>query len=609
VEDSVQEPESEDPEEPVEVSTAGFVTGLALSKVQDRVADDPDARALLRAQAHVLEIQAEHLHEQRAVQLSHLRARRISEWLKVSLQIVTAAVGLAVFALVAGLVVDAARSRAVIVEAFDAPPALSSRGLTGKVVASGVLDALTRLQAATRAAGVKRQLSNAWGGDIKVEVPATGVSIGELRRLLHEMLGQDVHVEGDLVQMPDGRLQLTVRGDDVLPKSFIGEADHLEALTSEAAEYIYGEADPYLLAAYLSTAGRPADALAFIAEAYPKATGDERPELLNQWGNALFALDRPQEAVERYRVAITLRPDFWKAWGNLIRVTAAADGEEAAYKAGRQMLAVAKGFSSADQPEPTRRIYYDGLLQDWPAVYRDVTADIRQHGVSGSYSTLASTTLAGVDVELHDWQSAFRDLDQSAPDDPSTVAMRGLAEGRRALDRQDGDAAISALASLYKAYQTDARVRAYYPAVACDIGLAYGLVRRFPDALKALDAGSHWTSCKSFKAEILDLSGDHDGATAAFRAVIASAPDLPFPYAEYGKTVLRRGAVQDAIGLFSAAHDRGPHWADPLKLWGDALASQGRWEQAELKYQAALAEAPNWEEAKTALARARQHAR
>ncbi len=606
MENPVEEPETEEPEDSFEVSPAGFVTGMALTRVQERGADDADARALLRAQTRVLDLQAEHLHEQRAVQLSHLKARRLSEWLKAGLQVVTAAVGLAVFALVAALIIDAAKSRAVVVDAFDAPPALAPRGVSGKVVASSVLDALTRLQAATRAAAVKRRLTNAWGGDIKVEVPATGVSIGELKRLLHELLGRDVHVEGDLVQLADGRLQLTVRGDDILPKSFVGDADHLDALATTAAEYIYGEADPYLLAAYLSTVGRPADALVFIAKAYPKATGEEQPELLNQWGNALFALDRAQEAVEKYRAAIALKPDFWKAWGNLIRVIAASDSEEAAYKAGRQMLEEAKHFSSGDQPEPTRRTFYDGLLQDWPAVYRDATADITRHGVSGSYSTLPLTAVAGVDVELHDWQGAFRALDQSAPDDPSTVAMRALARGRQALDVQDGQAAIAALAPLYQAYQTDAQVRAYYPAIACDIGLAYGLTGRFADALKALEAGSHWTSCKSFKADVLDLSGDQDGAVAAFRAAIASAPDLPFAYAEYGKALLRHGEFNDAIRFFSAAHDRGPHWADPLKSWGDALAREGRWAEAKAKYTSALAEAPNWEAAKMALTKARE---
>jgi predicted Zn-dependent protease len=136
--------------------------------------------------------------------------------------------------------------------------------------------------------------------------------------------------------------------------------------------------------------------------------------------------------------------------------------------------------------------------------------------------------------------------------------------------------------------------------------LAYGLAHRFADAFKILAAGSQWTWCKSFEGEVLDLSGDHNEATKAFHASINAAPDLPFPYAEYGKNLLQHGALKDAVSFFSAAHDRGPHWADPLKFWGDALAAQGQWSQAVSKYKAALNEAPQWEAAKAALAMAQQ---
>ena len=45
---------------------------------------------------------------------------------------------------------DAFASRRVVIEPFGAPPALAARGLTGKVVATGLLDELSRLQDATR---------------------------------------------------------------------------------------------------------------------------------------------------------------------------------------------------------------------------------------------------------------------------------------------------------------------------------------------------------------------------------------------------------------------------------------------------------------------------
>jgi len=103
---------------------------------------------------------------------------------------------------------DAVTSRRVVIEPFDAPPALAARGLTGKVVASGVLDQLSRLQDATRSSSAARGLSGAWTRDIKLEVPETGVSIGEFSRLLKERFGHDVHIDGNLVEPPTGGLAL-----------------------------------------------------------------------------------------------------------------------------------------------------------------------------------------------------------------------------------------------------------------------------------------------------------------------------------------------------------------------------------------------------------------
>ncbi len=49
------------------------------------------------------------------------------------------------------------------------------------------------------------------------------------------------------------------------------------------------------------------------------------------------------------------------------------------------------------------------------------------------------------------------------------------------------------------------------------------------------------------------------------------------------------------------ASQRGPHWADPLKAWGDVLAEQGKTREALAKYAEALKYAPNWEQLKKAL--------
>jgi Flp pilus assembly protein TadD len=49
-----------------------------------------------------------------------------------------------------------------------------------------------------------------------------------------------------------------------------------------------------------------------------------------------------------------------------------------------------------------------------------------------------------------------------------------------------------------------------------------------------------------------------------------------------------------AIAKLSDANARGPHWADPLKAWGDVLMREGKPDQARAKYQQARKYAPNW---------------
>jgi hypothetical protein len=50
------------------------------------------------------------------------------------------------------------------------------------------------------------------------------------------------------------------------------------------------------------------------------------------------------------------------------------------------------------------------------------------------------------------------------------------------------------------------------------------------------------------------------------------------------------------------ANQKGPHWADPLKAWGDVLLKQGKTKAALVKYDEALKYAPNWNPLKEARA-------
>ena len=71
---------------------------------------------------------------------------------------------------------------------------------------------------------------------MKIEVPETGLSIGDINRLLHERFGHDLHIDGDLVQTSEGGLVLTVRGDGISPHSFSGAAGDLDLRPGQEAD-------------------------------------------------------------------------------------------------------------------------------------------------------------------------------------------------------------------------------------------------------------------------------------------------------------------------------------------------------------------------------------
>jgi tetratricopeptide (TPR) repeat protein len=81
---------------------------------------------------------------------------------------------------------------------------------------------------------------------------------------------------------------------------------------------------------------------------------------------------------------------------------------------------------------------------------------------------------------------------------------------------------------------------------------------------------------------------------------VTLTPDLPAGYYSWGVALARHGDLAGAEAKFRDANRRGPHWADPLKAWGDLLVKQGKTKEALARYNAALGYAPNWKQLKEA---------
>jgi tetratricopeptide (TPR) repeat protein len=560
--------------------------------------------------------QTEHLHEQRSILLSHLKLRRFIDRMKAVTQVFIASVVALVALTFFVMIYDAHASRSVVVEPFSAPSALAESGLSGTGMAAGLLDQLTRLQSASRDVVAKRNLSGAWTEEIKIELPETGVSIGELERLLKYLFGHDIRITGELRQTAAGRLTLTVRGDGVLPKTFPdkadeiqtpGKADEIETLTLEAAEYIYGQAEPSLYATYLITQNRNVDAVRFSQGSYRGAVASERPFLLNEWANAIENIsdqewttqlkgtgDKTQTALSLYEKALALKPDYWRANDNVQATYCMLGKEEMAWAQGDAMRKAAGGRHGR-APDIAYNIW-DQLtwnLQDWREA---LVADVESHSGIGSELSAETPVIAAIDLRLHDTKEAELELTglENDPGNPTVSAMSHFAKGQRAAQMNEKETALTEMEAFGLSFANPA-VSSNYPGYDCWIAPVEEAAGHRDRADAVLNAAGAFVDCYRFRGDILNGRGDWSGAQKAYANAVALAVDLPAAYYSWGIALARRGDLEGAKVKFEAANKRGPHWADPLKAWGDVLVREGHPNDALAKFDEALKYAPKWE--------------
>jgi tetratricopeptide (TPR) repeat protein len=557
----------------------------------------------LAEQTALLRVQKDHLEDEHALRLEHLRGqlreeriRDVGLRLRVGFQVFIALVATVIGAIFFVVLRDAVTSRRVVIEPFQAPPDVAARGINATVIASGILDELTRLQNATRSATTALGLSGAWTGNIKLDVPETGISLGEVSRLLRERFGRDVHIDGDLIETPAGGLALAVRGNGVPPKTFAGTATELDKLTVQAAEYVYSKSQPVRWASYLTGMERNAEAIEFCRTSAASADSDTRARLFSTWASALLSTGGSQrEALALYVTSVKIKPDLWNSHANIMNTFMILGAEEQAWRAGEGMRTAAGGRPGrAPEQMYANWDYLTWNLKPW---LDSTVADAEATAGMGTGAGAVGPAIADVQMRLHDVRAAELALKTTKedPHDPTIGAMSHFVRGRAAAESGDTVRAATEMEAFSAAY-ADPAVATNSPGYNCWIAPAEEAAGH-PDRADALlrSAGTY-VDCYRFRADILEGRGDWPGAQKAYAEAVALAPDLPAAYYSWGVALLKHGDLAGATAKLTDANKRGPHWADPLKAWGDVLVKQGNTKQAVAKYDKALKFAPNWQQ-------------
>jgi len=588
--------------------TAMAATAMALDAAERDPSLKRKTEVFLDAQVSLIDLHKHHLHEQ----FKHLRLRILEQRLGVLLRAMTAIVGLAIAIGLGAAIWSAAHDDSLVIEAFSVPPDMAERGLTGQAVAAQLQDKLAAMQNATKSARPAESYSNNWGNDIKVQIPETGVSIGQFYGLLVTWLGRETHITGEVFHAATG-IAITARGGSEGGGMVTGAEADFDKLLQQAAEKIYLRTQPYRYAVYLESSGpaqydRVREILQHLA-----AQNSQRERAWAYIGLAVLDYqvgDLRQGIMDAHR-ALALAPDFAMAYENLDSDEAVLGHDEASLAAAQSAVEVLQRGRNVDMSDLARSVSLpleqsdvDFALNDFAAALRDGEEITQLPDFNGSVE-YARQANAVVQALLHSGaasRGAWRDLPPSR--DPLTLSTRDgtkilvdywlgdwsafLAEAP-ALER---DWAKQSLAAGASARLNDVMSRRLiWPYIAG----AMAMVGDFKGAHALIDKTPlDCYTCVRNRADIDAAERNWGGAEYWFEHAVRQAPSIPLGYLHWGRMLLAKGDFDGAIAKFKTANDKGPHFADPLELWGEALIAKNRSDLALAKFAEADKYAPNW---------------
>ena len=561
---------------------------------------DPKLDAFLDRQTLLTELQTEHLHEQRELVLSRLRWGRFSDRMKALLQVMTALVGLAVVVGVGAMAWSASRDRSLVIEPFSAPPALAQSGATGQVVAADVMERMDAMRrpVAARSFAASNDVTADKQDDVKLEIPETGMSVGELSRALRRWLGAQRIIEGSLRQQTDGRLRLEAHLAGHDPVAAVGAPTELETLEQKLAEQLYAQVDPVNWANYLEWSGRRAEASAATA-ALPGSAPDEphRAGAYALWANHTHD---PLRARSLARIAVTIDPKLTAGWYEITRTERGLGHDEAALADARRGLATRDQDQTSDLRGAGFRQMRANLTSSMDELAGDF-AGARDLALSGSSLTPGARQAAALhdgaagrivavdaaaralapldrlsvqvyaDLAADDWPTAARDAAQLLADEEQARAAAADDDERGRLwwNEQVRD----------RPRLAEARMRLG------DVAGAQAAIAPTP-----LDC----YPCLRERGRIATAARDWAGAERWFAEAVRQGPSLPFAYGDWGQMLLAKGDPRGALAKLRLAHEKSTQWADALELRGEALLATGDSRGAAATFAEAGKHAPSW---------------
>ena len=530
-----------------------------------------------------------------------------SERAAFALRILTVGVGLAAVLGLALMAWSASRDQSIVVQPFSAPPAYAQRGLDGRVLARLFTDQIVAIR--TQSASGYFEMPSLRGAtdEIRIEIPQTGVSLGEVQRLLTAWLGRQKTISGALSEETPGLVTLTVRVEGHPAIRLVGAPDQLNALIGQAAERSFAVADPLQWVLALRMTGRQDEALA-SGSAYARAIGSDHAD--SGVASTFWAVDEPDPYVRLRRLQETVQthPTLMTTRRSLAAIYGQLGQEGAAFETAQAALAL------RDRDQPGR---YSGRgLQLMRADAVVQTAELRgDYGAIIDFPLAAPYSRARAAARSHDGRNAARWAGSGQADGSVSPIRAALVAVYRAEAMRDGPALAVALEAHAMARadwlaapegpgQPPRSQVAYFRAqAASEAERVTGPLRAIAlaragrvDEARAVAAATplDCAACLRARAEVEAAAMNWTAADGWYAKAAALGPQLPLAETAWGASLLARGDPKAAIIKLRSAAAKGPRYADPLELWGEAVLAQNDAAGAAAKFAQTAKLTPRW---------------
>jgi tetratricopeptide (TPR) repeat protein len=609
-----------------EVTTGAEAFAAAIAAIASR--QDPGVahktEVFLDKQARLLDLQARHLEDEHASRLRHLRLtvgaakrKRYADFMRNGLYTCIALLVLGILVAVVRMTFEAMEDRRLLVEDFTVPADFAARGVTSQALAEDLAARVSAIRTEANSHSITQSgEARSDRADVpKVQIPETGLSVDELERFVHRWLGHQTELSGQLRDEPGGRISVVLHIPGVTPIVATGAAMDLDRLMQAAAEKAFAIYDPENNVKYLVATGRPAEAYeAAVQYVQSPAVAAMPPPERTHYYALMAAFDPdPRRALSTDLSAAGFASRDTTFWWGLASLSVHFGHEQSALNFYRQEIRT----KQSDVPSGDRgsypllmadaRAHIDRALGDFAAYQRDeddVTLTARQsfgdvyaeradtaaalHQLAQSQEQLARALATGsIDAALQEarwyvssaagnWPVALSDArslvqgvearEPPAPTAPKTNVQQVTAQGLM-------------LQAVYRPWLANSE------AMTGDTASAMALISQTP---------TDCYLCVRTRAKVAAAAGDAAMADHWFAEAVRQAPDLPMAYFEWGQALFARGDLAGAVRELSLAHAKGPHFADPLKAWGDVLIKQHHPKEALAKYDEALHDAPDW---------------